>query len=112
MTQNEDYPRMMFHRSSLLVVVNSREEEDELGPAWRRTVWPAEAAPPAEPIPEPPTASAVPEPMCWHKRIGDDGICLDCGKRAAIQLSEPLDAPPDETSAFEPAPKKPARKRR
>lgn len=23
---------------------------------------------------------------CWHKNIGDNGICLDCGKRAAIQL--------------------------
>lgn len=104
MTPNEDYPRMMFHRSGLLVVINSREEEDELGPAWRRTVWPAESElavtgpgvayetsgkedipihPPVTIVPEPPSASAVPEPDPWA---------------------------PDEASAFEPAPKK--RKRR
>jgi hypothetical protein len=28
-------------------------------------------------------------PPCWHKRIGEDGICLDCGKRAAISLMLP-----------------------
>jgi hypothetical protein len=25
-----------------------------------------------------------PDPPCWHKHIDPDGICLDCGKRAAI----------------------------
>ena len=86
MTKDEDYPRMMFHRSGVLTMgVKSREEEDALGADWLRTVWPAEAAPPAEPVPEPPSASAVPESDPWA---------------------------PDEASAFEPAPKKPARKRR
>lgn len=96
MTPNEDYPRMMFHRSGLLVVINSREEEDELGPAWRRTVWPAEVAPPAEPVPEPPAASAVPESEEVH----------------SPDWTPPRDEGGYEASAFEPAPKKPARKRR
>ena len=40
---------------------------------------------------------------CWHEHIGDDGICLDCGARAAI----PLDLEPPliaEAAAVEPEP--------
>jgi hypothetical protein len=98
-TPYQDYPRMMFHRSGLTCVVLSRDEEDGLGVDWRRTVWPAEPMPiitswpPALDesafTPEPP-AAAVPEPE-------DDG--------------DPWDAP-DEASAFDPAPKRAARKRR
>jgi hypothetical protein len=88
MTPFADYPRMMFHKTGLTTVVLSRDEEDELGAVWRRTVWPAEDAPAAEPAPEPP-ALAVPEP----EENGDPPAA-------------------DEASAFEPAPKKPARKRR
>ena len=35
-------------------------------------------------------AEAMPakEPLCWHRLIGADGICLECGKRAAITLSD------------------------
>ena len=95
MTPYQDYPRMMFHRSGLTCVVLSRDEEDGLGADWRRVVWgPAEAVPPVEVDPEPPAASAVPD--------------LE---------GDPWDAPhpswaPDESSAFEPAPKKPAARKR
>ena len=95
MTQNEDYPRMMFHRSGVLTMgVKSREEEDALGADWLRTVWPAEAAPPAEPVPEPPSASAVPEPEEVH----------------SPDWTPPQDEGGYEASVFEPTPKK--RKRR
>lgn len=29
-----------------------------------------------------------PDPPCWHKNIGPDTICLDCGKKAAIKIPE------------------------
>lgn len=59
MTPSKDYPRMMFHRTQDPVIINSRDEEDALGPGWARTVWPVVALPPAEP--EPPPAPAEPE---------------------------------------------------
>lgn len=35
-----DYPRMLFdHRNRDVRTVHSRDEEDELGPAWSRKVW-------------------------------------------------------------------------
>ena len=52
---SRDYPRMMFHRTREPVVVQSRVEEDALGPDWSRIIWPASAI--AEPEP-----AAVPEP--------------------------------------------------
>jgi len=57
MTPSEDYPRMMFHRTLPWVIVQSRDQEDALGPGWARTVWPAGEDPPAEPVPAP-----APEP--------------------------------------------------
>jgi hypothetical protein len=33
------------------------------------------------------------DPPCWHKNIDDDGICTDCGRRAAIKLLEPEPEP-------------------
>lgn len=35
---------------------------------------------------DPPREPPAKEPHCWHRRIGSDGICSDCGKRAAIAL--------------------------
>ena len=55
---------MMFHRTKPPVTIDSREEENELGREWSRTVWPVGAGgppPAAVPAPEPPAASAVPE---------------------------------------------------
>jgi hypothetical protein len=95
MTPYQDYPRMMFHRSGLTTVVLSRDEEDGLGADWRRTVWPAEAAPlPVETATGLPTASADPEPD-----------------------EDPWDTPhpawaPDASSAFEPTPKPKRMKKR
>jgi hypothetical protein len=95
MTPYQDYPRMMFHRSGTLTcVVLSRDEEDELGAEWRRTVWPPAGGPAVEAAPDLLTASAGPETSGAPGDNGDPG------------------AAPDEASAFEPAPKKPARKRR
>lgn len=33
-----------------------------------------------------------PDLPCRHKRIMPSGICLDCGKRAAIQMQQPSSA--------------------
>ena len=34
-------------------------------------------------------------PLCWHKNIGDDTICKDCGHKAAIKFepSKPRTCP-------------------
>jgi hypothetical protein len=97
MTPFQDYPRMLFHRSGLTCVVLSRDEEDGLGADWRRTVWPAEAAPlPVETATGLPTASADPEP--------EDGD--PWGTR------EPFVPDDDALSAFEPTPKPKRMKKR
>jgi hypothetical protein len=63
MTPSADYPRMMFHRTLPWVIVQSREEEDALGPGWARTVLPAGDDPPAEPVP-----ASAPEPAAAKKK--------------------------------------------
>lgn len=35
-----------------------------------------------------------PEISCWHVRIREDGICLDCGARAAVRLKPEMDHVP------------------
>lgn len=62
MSPSKDYPRMMFHRIQDPVIINSRDEEDALGPDWARTVWPAVAEPPAEPPDAPPVEETEEEP--------------------------------------------------
>lgn len=69
---SRDYPRMMFHRTREPVVVQSRVEEDALGPDWSRIIWPVSAMPEPEPAarpepekpkePEPDQPPALPEP--------------------------------------------------
>ena len=49
MARSNDYPRMLFHRSEDPVTVHSREEEEQLGAEWSRTIWPPEL--PLEPDP-------------------------------------------------------------
>jgi hypothetical protein len=99
MTPYQDYPRMMFHRSGLTCVVLSRDEEDGLGADWRRVVWPVEVPPPVETATGL-LASAGPEPE-------EDGDPWDAPANPLVG-----EQPHDESSAFEPAPKKPAARKR
>jgi hypothetical protein len=59
---NNDYPRMLFHRTKEPVTVQNRDEEYALGKEWSRTIWPAadaaEPDAPAAPEPEPEPAHA------------------------------------------------------
>jgi len=58
---NTDYPRMLFHRTKDPVTVQSREEEEELGGAWSRKIWPPGPQTP-DPVEEPPEVEPEPEP--------------------------------------------------
>lgn len=40
MKPSDDFPRMLFHRTKEPVTVHSREEEEALGAAWSRRIWP------------------------------------------------------------------------
>lgn len=37
-----------------------------------------------------PTTAVAQEPPCWHREIGDDGICRNCGSKAAITLDKEM----------------------
>jgi hypothetical protein len=59
---------MLFHRLKEPVTVQTRDEEDALGPDWSRTIWTAaskaaapEPAPEPEPEPDPPEPEPEPE---------------------------------------------------
>ena len=83
MEPSKDYPRMMFHRTLPWVIVQSRDEEDALGPGWARTVWPAGEDPPAEPVPAP-----APEPAPAEKKKPARGRA----GRSPVRTSEVQDA--------------------
>ena len=126
----QDYPRMMFHRSGLVTVIHSQEEEDNLGREWSRTVWPAASggpAPATDPPPGPPSASAVPQPDAApglsgdnpgapHVRVSAEPL-TDADIRRGQELAKALRERPSLTynkltPPQEPAPEPPAPKRK
>jgi hypothetical protein len=50
---DQDYPRMMFHRTKPWVIVITEAEEAALGPEWSRIVFSGEGEPEPDPDPEP-----------------------------------------------------------
>jgi hypothetical protein len=68
-TPSADYPRMLFHRSGEWRIVQSRDEEEELGGEWSRTI-----IPPPDPLAgevQQPSPYDPPPPKRSHKKKVD-----------------------------------------
>jgi hypothetical protein len=93
---SRDYPRMLFHRTKEPVTVQSRAEEDALGPGWSRIIWPVSAIAAPEPAPEP---EPEPEPQAVgyaaeEPEPGGPAHQVEALRRAVRAREEPAPAAP------------------